>query len=263
MIDVEQARDLYEGAEAVHDFDHVLRVLALAERLARDEGADLEIVRAAALLHDAARGREGMVEPAARSSSPWSGRQEAPAALLQGGAAHHNAGQQARPPWSGLPEEAGADGDAGRQREHTGWDHAQAGADLARKLLAGQPSEKVEAVAHAIAAHRFRRGPEPRTLEARVLFDADKLDAIGAVGVARAFHYGGTMGQRLWAEVPADYQETPATAGEHTPVHEYVYKLARIRQRLLTDSARRLAEERHAFMVAFYERLEREIHGLA
>jgi uncharacterized protein len=202
LIDIEQARQLYEGAEAVHDFDHVLRVLALAERLARAEGADLEIVRAATLLHDAARGNDG-------------------------------------------------------------FDHAQASADLAREYLAGQPPEKIEAVAHAIAAHRFRRGPEPRSLEARVLYDADKLDAIGAVGVARAFHYGGHRGQRLWAEVPAEYQETPDTAGEHTPVHEYVYKLARIHQRLLTDSARRLAEERHAFMVTFYERLEREIRGLA
>jgi uncharacterized protein len=208
LIDVEQARQLYEGAEAVHDFDHVLRVLALAEQLARAEGADLEIVRTAALLHDAARGRRGS------ASVP-------------------------------------------------GFDHAQAGAELARELLAGRPPERVEAVAHAIAAHRFRRGPEPRTLEACVLFDADKLDAIGAVGVARAFHYGGNRGQRLWAEVPVEYQETPDTAGEHTPVHEYVYKLARIRERLLTKSARRLAKVRHSFMVEFYERLEREIHGLA
>lgn len=201
MIDVEQVRRLYQGAEAVHDFDHVLRVLALAERLARAEGADLEIVRTAALLHDAARGGEV--------------------------------------------------------------DHARAGAELARALLAGHPRERVEAVAHAIAAHRFRGGPAPATLEAKVLHDADKLDAIGAIGVARAFHYGGHEGQRLWAEVPPDYRETPATAAEHTPVHEYVYKLARIRERLLTDSARRLAEERHAFMVAFYERLEREIRGQA
>lgn len=201
MIDVEQARRLYQGAEAVHDFDHVLRVLALAERLARAEGADLEIVRAAALLHDAARGGEV--------------------------------------------------------------DHAQAGAELARRLLAGHPPERVEAVAHAIAAHRFRGGPAPATVEARVLHDADKLDAIGAIGVARAFHYGGHWGQRLWAEVPPGYQETPDSAAEHTPVHEYVFKLARIRRRLLTESARRLAEERHDFMVTFYERLDREARGLA
>ncbi len=201
MITIEQARHQYQGADAIHDFDHVLRVLALAERLAQAEGADWEIVRAATLLHDAARGGPG--------------------------------------------------------------DHAQAGADLARQLLAGHPPEKVEAVAQAIAAHRFRSGPAPQTPEAKVLHDADKLDAIGAIGVARAFAYGGHEGQRLWAPVPPGYQEAEATRHEHTPVHEYRIKLSKIQERLLTDSARRLAEERHAFMVAFFERLEQEIQGLA
>ena len=243
MINVEQARRLYQGAEAVHDFDHVLRVLALAERLARAEGADLEIVRTAALLHDAARG--GRPSDSVIASEAPSVAAQCPAQQVE---------KIASSPKGRAPRNDGLGSE---------FDHAQAGADLARRLLAGHPPEKVEAVAHAIAAHRFRRGPAPATLEARVLHDADKLDAIGAIGVARAFHYGGHEGQRLWAEVPPGYQETPATAAEHTPVHEYIYKLARIRQRLLTDSARRLAEERHAFMVAFYERMEREVRGLA
>ncbi len=201
MITIEQARQCYQGAEATHDFDHVLRVLALAERLAQAEGADWEIVRAATLLHDAARGGTA--------------------------------------------------------------DHAQAGAELARRLLAGHPPEKVEAVAHAIAAHRFRSGPAPQTPEAKVLHDADKLDAIGAVGVARAFAHSGYMGRRLWAQVPPDYQEAEATCQEHTAVHEYVIKLSKIQDRLLTESARRLAKERHAFMVAFFDRLEQEVCGQA
>ncbi len=124
------------------------------------------------------------------------------------------------------------------------------------------PPEKVEAVAHAIAAHRFRSGPAPQTLEAKIVHDADKLDAIGAVGVARAFAYGGLNGQRLWAEVPPGYVESERNPAEHTPIHEYKIKLAKIRGRLLTDSGRRLAEERHAFMVAFFERLELEVRGL-
>jgi uncharacterized protein len=145
MITIEQARQYYQGADAIHDFDHVLRVLALAERLAQEEGANLETVRVAALLHDLARG----------------------------------------------------------QGDRLVTDHARAGAEFARELLAGQPPDRVEAVAHAIAAHRFRTGPDPQTLEAKVLHDADKLDAIGAIGVARAFAFGGHEGQRLWAEVPA------------------------------------------------------------
>ena len=205
MIDIEQARQYYEGADAIHDFDHVLRVLALAERLGREENADLEIVRTATLLHDVARG----------------------------------------------------------QGDRLVADHAHAGAEFAREVLAGHPQEKVDAVAHAVAAHRFRSGPAPQTLEARVLHDADKLDAIGAIGVARAFAYGGYEGQRLWAEVPPGYQESQATRHEHTPVHEYQIKLYKIKDRLLTESARALAEERHAFMVGFYAQLDQEVRGLA
>ncbi|HNS53004.1 MAG TPA: HD domain-containing protein [Anaerolineae bacterium] len=204
MITIEQARRYYEGADAIHGFDHVLRVLALAERIGGLEGADLEIVRTATLLHDVAR--------------------------------------------SG---------------ERSGVDHAQAGAEMARRLLAGRPPEKVEAVAQAIAAHRFRAGPEPQSVEARVLHDADKLDAIGAIGVARAFAYGGHEGQRLWGEVSEGYRETAGTRTEHTPVHEFRIKLAKIQGRLLTASARRIAAERHRFMVAFFERLEEEVHGRA
>jgi uncharacterized protein len=205
VITIEKAKQYYQGADAIHDFDHVVRVLALAERLAQEEGADLEIVRAAALLHDVARG----------------------------------------------------------QGDRLTTDHAQAGADFARGLLDGNPLERVEAVAQAIAAHRFRTGPRPRAIEAKVLHDADKLDAIGAIGVARAFAFGGHEGQRLWAEVPAGYQESQATRQAHTPVHEYHMKLVRIKERLLTASARRLAEERHAFMVVFFSRLEQEVQGRA
>ncbi|MGD9049477.1 MAG: HD domain-containing protein [Anaerolineae bacterium] len=205
MITIEKARPHYVGADAVHDFDHVLRVLAMAERLARKEGADLEIVRTAALLHDVARGHSDRLIA----------------------------------------------------------DHAQTGAEFARDLLQGHPAERVDPVAHAIAAHRFRTGPAPQTLEAQVLHDADKLDAIGAIGVARAFAFGGHEGQRLWAEVPSDYQETQDTRHQHTPVHEYQIKLLKIKDRLLTESARKLAAERHRFMVAYFEQLEQEVRGLA
>jgi uncharacterized protein len=205
MIDIDRAREYYQGADAIHDFDHVLRVLALAERLARAEGADMAVVRTATLLHDMARGHGDRLVT----------------------------------------------------------DHALVGADTARQILDGQPPEKIEAVVHAIAAHRFRTGPAPETLEAKVLHDADKLDAIGAIGVARAFAYGGHEGQRLWANVPPDYQEKMSTRHEHTPVHEYHLKLIRIKDRLLTSSARKLAEERHRFMVLYFEQLEREVRGLA
>ena len=71
-------------------------------------------------------------------------------------------------------------------------------AELAREILHEQSMPFVDAVAHAIESHRFRADPAPRTLEAQVVYDADKLDAIGAIGVARVFAYAGERGTPLW-----------------------------------------------------------------
>jgi len=203
MITVEEASRFYLENDAAHDFDHVLRVLALAERIGQAEGADLEIVRAAALLHDVARADE----------------------------------------------------------EGSGTCHAQAGAQRAREILQGHPPEKVEAVAQAIATHRFREKSIPQTLEAQVLYDADKLDAIGAIGVARAYAISGQARQRLWGPVPADYRGEAQGTPEHTAVHEFVFKLSRLKGTLFTPTAKAVAAERHRYMVKFFARLEREVKG--
>lgn len=209
MITIEQARALYRDDDPVHDFAHVLRVLRLAERLAVLEGADGQVVRAAALLHDIARPGDD----------------------------NHN---------QGFVMAVGAD-----------IDHAILAAQAARRILVGEPPEFVDAVAHAIEAHRFRNAIEPRTLEAKILFDADKLDAIGAIGIARMFAFAGGHGMPLWGEVPADYQ--PGDAQAHTAIHEYHVKLKHIKDCLYTPSGRRLAEARHQFMEAFIERMAEEV----
>jgi len=211
-VTVEQARALYAGADSVHDFDHVLRVLAMAEHLAALEGADLQIVRQAALLHDIQRAEDDNIRQA-----------------------------------FAMQVAAGAD-------------HALLAAEAARSILAGEDAAFIDAVAHAIEAHRFRNDIEPRTIEAQVLFDADKLDAIGAVGVARAFAYSGAHGLPLWGEVSPGY--TPGVSADaHTPHHEFEIKLKHIRDRLYTAGGRRIAEERHRFMLAFFERLAAEVRG--
>jgi len=148
-------------------------------------------------------------------------------------------------------------------------DHHVRGAEIARRILAGHPPEFVEAVAHAIEAHRFRAEPPPRTLEAQCLSDADKLDAIGAVGIARVFAYAGARGTALWrrpwraiATDGGDAVASPQALGSHyTPVHEFVFKLNRIPQQLYTATARAIAAERQAFMVAFFDRLDKEMTG--
>ena len=129
----------------------------------------------------------------------------------------------------------------------------------------------MEAVAHAIEAHRFRAEPAPTTLEAQVLSDADKLDAIGAIGVARAYAYAGAHGTALWklpwqaiAGGKGDAVRSPDDlGGDYTPVHEFVYKLDRIPDRLYTATARTIAAERQRFMRAFFDRLDEEAMGKA
>ncbi len=161
--------------------------------------------------------------------------------------------------------------DIGRPEEiREGVCHAQVGAAKARQILAGWPSDRVGAVADAIATHRFRNDAAPQTLEARILYDADKLDCIGAIGVARAYAIGGLMRQRVWAEVAPEYLqnrwENKALAREdlssgHTPVDEFAFKLSRIKDTLFTPTAKRIAEERDRYMAEFFLRLEAEVKG--
>ncbi|BBO71883.1 phosphohydrolase [Desulfosarcina alkanivorans] len=140
--------------------------------------------------------------------------------------------------------------------------HAEKGAAMAREMLAAVPlaDDRRENIIHSIAAHRFRRGASPETLEARVLFDADKLDAIGAVGVARAFLFAGELGARLHSP-EVDVVRAPAYSIDDTGYREYVVKLSRIKDRILTDTGRRLAEDRHRFMVGFFDRFLEEYNG--
>jgi len=204
LISVEEARVYYQGSEGAHDFDHVLRVLSLAERIGEAEGADMEIVHTATLLHDIYRSQE-----------------------MEGGGCH-----------------------------------ARVGAERVRQILSGWPAEKVEAVAHAVEAHRFRGGARPKTLEAQVLYDADKLDSIGAIGIARAYMMAGKLGQKVWTEVPEDAsaEKNPLTS-EHSAPIEFEVKLKRVKDSLFTETAKKIAEERHRFMAEFFTRLEEEVEG--
>lgn len=211
MPTLEQARSWYPDPDPVHGFDHVWRVYHMAERLAEIEGADLEIVRAAALLHDA----EGS---------------------------------------------ATAGGDEGRV------DHHQASAEFARQILSqeGWPEERIADVEHCIRAHRFRDDTEmPRTLEAKILFDADKLDVLGAIGIVRTIAFDVVVGQPIYSEPSDRFINTgEKEPGEpHSSIHEYFFKLSKIKDRLYTSPARAIAEQRHRFMAEFFDRLGAELRG--
>ncbi len=209
MPTLDEARAWYPADDPVHGFDHVLRVATQAERIGRELGADLEILRAAALLHDAAGAAPG-------------------------------------------PEGS----------RHV---HEQASADFAREVLTreGWAAGRIEEVAHCIRSHRFRGAESPRSLEARVLYDADKLDVLGAFGVARTVAYAVQAGQPAFAEPSSGFRERgEAVAGEpHSAYHEYLFKLRRVADRLHTEPARRLAARRVELLHRFFEQLAAEARG--
>ncbi|MDQ7010199.1 MAG: HD domain-containing protein, partial [Mariprofundaceae bacterium] len=190
MLTLETARQWYDK-DPTHGFGHIVRVYRLAENLAQAEGADLEIVRAAALLHDA----------------------------------HDAAARDA----------------AGRAGHHL------ASALFARRILQaeGWPAERIAAVEHCIRAHRFRDASEqPQTPEAQCLFDADKLDAIGAIGVARAIAYAVTHNAPIYAPPSMQFLQSGQRQPDepHSAWHEYWFKLRHLPGRLFTASGR--SEER-------------------
>ncbi len=113
---------------------------------------------------------------------------------------------------------------------------------------------------HCIKSHRFRGENIPNTLEAKILFDADKLDSIGAVGVARAFLFAGEIGASLHNGV-TDIDKTVSYSQEDTGYREFKIKLSKIKDKIFTKEGRRIAEERDAFMHLFFERFLLEYEG--
>lgn len=137
--------------------------------------------------------------------------------------------------------------DIGRDiEEHIGADHAETSAYIAKDFLKqlGFNEHKIKKVFEAIKQHRFSSGESPQTLEANILSDADKLDALGAIGIARAFAYGGKHSR--------DVRGTIA---------HFNKKLLKLNEEMHTETAKKLAEERRSYVVEFLERLEEEEDG--
>jgi len=153
-------------------------------------------------------------------------------------------------------------------------EHAALGAEMAEQILRklDYSEEKLAKIKHCIAVHRYRRNRKPNSIEAKILFDADKLDALGAVGVARAFMMAGQYGQRICSNIPIEeYLKDNVVGGKaegglkdiskHSPNLEFELKFKRIPDRLCTRKAKQIAGERLVFMEDFFDRLKAEIEG--
>ncbi len=145
-------------------------------------------------------------------------------------------------------------------------DHAKLGAIRAEEILTSlnYSDTIIQQVIRCIETHRFRKNKDdqqPESVEAEILFDADKLDCIGAVGVARAFLYAGENGYRLFRPLPSNYVGVSRNMDPkvHTANIEYEVKLKHIKNLLFTTEGKTIAEIRHKFMTDFFTRLEDEI----
>lgn len=197
--------DLWQGqTDAAHDIGHLRRVWTNCRRIAAAEGgADLEVLCAAAYLHDLVN----------------------------------------------LPKDA-------PNRHEASSLSARAAVDWLR--AAGFPADRLDAVAHAIAAHSFSAGIAPETAEARILQDADRLEALGAIGLARMFAVSGLMGGQIYD--PDD------PLAQHRPLDDRAFALDHLEVKLFpivatmqTATGRDMAEERADWVAAFRTRLLREI----
>ncbi|GFZ29981.1 phosphohydrolase [Clostridium zeae] len=151
-------------------------------------------------------------------------------------------------------------------------DHAVLGCDIAEDILSEleYDKEKIDMIKHCISAHRFRTGNEPKTIEAKILFDSDKLDIIGATGIARSFMLAGQFGQRLTTNTDLNHYLKANTVengrikevSKHTPFIEYEIKFKKIPDKLYTKTAKEIGKERLKFMDEYFKILRSEIDGL-
>jgi uncharacterized protein len=209
--------------DPAHGWEHVRRVYQLALHIAKQEGADPFIAGMAALMHDLGRVVAGEAE--GREGDLSGGELKAVSALTM--------------------------------------HHADLSVIAANEILAAfqVSSERQEAILHAISAHSFSRNIEPRTLEACVVRDADRLDGLGAIGVVR------------WA-ITGTIRRTPQTktynpddpfAERHTPddqlymLDHFYTKLLKLSDTMTTETGRRLAKDRTNFMRAFLDELRQEL----
>ncbi|MBZ6495157.1 HD domain-containing protein [Natrinema longum] len=153
--------------------------------------------------------------------------------------------------------------DIGRTREDRGKidDHASWGAREGGRILRdlGAATETVERVQHCIRAHRYSTATEPATLEAKLVSDADNLDALGAVRIARVFTYGGEIDEPIHdptRSIEAD--DTDAGATQYNHFHKKILDLP---ERMYTDPGRDLAVDRAAFVRQYLDRFDGELSG--
>jgi len=139
--------------------------------------------------------------------------------------------------------------------------HATVGSQKPYDFLQAHGSDVdfCEKVKRCVYTHRFRQSNLPESIEAKILFDADKIDVSGAIGIARTLIYGGTIGRPLYKA--CELEETPDAADNDEPsfFREYKRKLEKVYSRFFTAKGAEIAKERQSAAVQYYNALKNEV----
>ena len=154
--------------------------------------------------------------------------------------------------------------DIGRETQFTNLElcHAQIGGDMAYDFLLTKnwSAQKASHVKECISTHRYRKDNFPDSIEAKILFDADKLDASGAIGIARTLIYGGQVSEPLYILDEDDKIVVDGGGAEISSFfQEYNYKLRRLYNAFYTDRAKEIATVRQKTAINFYDGLFAEV----
>jgi len=144
--------------------------------------------------------------------------------------------------------------------------HAIQSGKIARRILPryGFNEKVINEIVHCIEAHRYRNDIIPSTIEAKVLYDADKLDCAGAIGIGRAFLFAGSVGSVMYTGKEKELAKTNKNytyLKEDSAVLEYEIKLKNIKNKILTETGKKFANSRHKFMENFFATFWQEIEG--
>ncbi len=195
---------MLEGRDPGHDFEHIMRVYRNAEFIGLKEGADMEILLAAVLLHDL------VVYPKGSAKTTKS---------------------------------------------------ADDSADLAEKILQefGLSKDRIERTSYCIRTHSYSKKLVPASLEGKILQDADRLDALGAIGIARTFSVGGSERRAFYNPDDPFWTFGREPDDRQWTLDHFQAKLLRLKNSMHTPTAKAEAQQRTLFMENFIKQLKHEI----
>lgn len=138
--------------------------------------------------------------------------------------------------------------------------HAKKGAKLTEEILNedGLDEDFIKKVVKCVRRHRYRGNEIPATIEEKIIYDADKLDSLGAVGIGRAFLFAGRIGAKVH-NTPEQAVNSKSYSENDTAYREFLVKLKHVPSKMMTASGKKIAQKRLKYMEEFFNKLNEEV----